>query len=449
MRRKHLLRSATGKPTRYAPLCAMLLVVAGLLGTAGSPVEVQAKALIPAAGDSDAITRGAYLARLGNCYGCHTVPGDAPYAGGRAIPTDYGTFYAPNLTPDVETGIGGWSAEQFRRAMHEGRGDEGEPLYPVFPYNHFTRLSRADVEDLYAFLRSQSAVSRPNREHELRFPYSLRPLLNLWRVLFFRAGEWQVDDTRDARWNRGAYLVEGLAHCGACHQARNALGAPDGSTSAAGGELLGWYAPALDAAEEAGVAHWSHTQIAELLGSGKTEGATMLGPMAEIVFESLQYASTDDLDSMARYLASLPDRSQDIERSHRGRPVDAALQARSAQRGEPLYRKHCADCHGDRGEGRPPAAPALRGNRALTMHSAINPIRVVLYGGFAPATAGNPQPFGMPPFHATLSDRDIADILNHLRVLVQSGGAEQVPAAALPAVLDHEIGRQRRSGPLW
>lgn len=385
----------------------------------------------------DPVERGAYLARAANCRGCHTARGGEPYAGGRAIPTPFGVFHAPNLTPDADTGLGAWDADAFWLALHEGRGREGAPLYPVFPYTHYTKLSRADADALFAYLRSLPPVRRANRPHELRFPYDQRWLLVAWRALFFRPGGYAMEPRQSETWNRGAYLVQGLGHCGACHESRNSLGAVQSRDNPAGGVVLNWYAPALDAADEAGVAHWPEDRIVALLQTGINEGASTLGPMAEVVYESLQHLDRADLQAMAGYLRSLPNRSP--ARVDRPQAAEPAPPSPTQQRGARLYAEHCADCHGKQGEGRRPAAPALAGNRALTMASSVNPIRTVLYGGYAPGTAGNPQPFGMPPYYATLSDDEVADILSFARG-TWGNRAERVQA--------FDVTRQR-TGPLW
>jgi cytochrome c553 len=379
----------------------------------------------------DPVARGAYLAVAANCQGCHTARGGERYAGGRGIPTRYGVFHAPNITADTRTGIGRWDADDFWRALHEGRSIDGAPLYPVFPYTHYTRLTRADSDALFAYLRSLPPVQRENRAHALRFPYDQRWLLAVWRALYFRPGVHVDDPARDARWNRGAYLVEGLGHCSACHAGRNALGAVGDQ---GGAHVLGWYAPALDDAAEAGLAHWTTADAAALLRDGQARGASMLGPMADVSFDSLQHLSPADLDAMVAYLQALPARAA---RQPPRRKTDEDWLAASRERGAPLYREHCADCHGGRAQGRPPAAPALVGNRTLTMPAATNPIRVILYGGFAPGTRAHPQPFGMPPYNGLLDDQQIADILNWLR-----------RDTAAVAVHDYEVRRQR-SGPLW
>lgn len=424
--------------TRSRVAAALLFA---LLGTAAvlfgdRPTGDNGDAPQIAAGIADPVARGAYLALAANCRGCHTARGGVAYAGGRAIPTPFGTFYAPNITPDDDTGIGRWDADDFWRALHEGRGDDGEPLYPVFPYTHYTKLTRRDADAMFAYLRSLPAERRENRGHALRFPYDQRWMLAGWRALFFTPGVYAADADRDAQWNRGAYLTQGLGHCGACHEARNALGAIRSREHAAGGIVLDWYAPALDVAREAGLHDWTHEQAVALLRDGQANGASTLGPMAEVVHDSLQHLETEDLDAMVTYLQALPARDPAPSPPAPAPATDATIAA-SRERGGVLYRDHCADCHGRRAEGRPPAAPALAGNRALTMDSAVNPIRVVLYGGFAPGTHAVPEPFGMPPFSAELDDQQIADILNWLR---------RDSAAAV--VRDYDVRRQR-TGPLW
>lgn len=359
------------------------------------------------------IERGRYLAVLGDCKACHTQRGGQAYAGGRGTPTPFGTFYSPNLTPDAETGLGNWTADDFWLALHEGRSRNGKLLYPVFPYTNYTKITRPDSDALFAYLRSLPAVSASAREHELRFPYRYRALLIAWRGLFFRPGVYEADEAQSEVWNRGAYLVQGLGHCSACHEARNALGAVQSSDNPSGGLVLSWYAPSLHAVEEASVADWTDEDVIAFLGAGKSRGASASGPMAEVVFESLQHTSEADLRAMAAYLRALPKTPAPPQAAY-VRVPQASLKS-MMENGADLYRRHCADCHGDAGEGRVPAAPALAGNRALTMTSAVNSIRIIRFGGYEPGTEGNPRPFGMPPFGSRLSDDEIADLLTFIR----------------------------------
>lgn len=367
------------------------------------------------ASSPELIAQGAYLARAGNCAGCHTVRGGTPYAGGRGIATPFGTVVAPNLTPDAATGLGAWTSATFWRAMHNGRSRDGRLLYPAFPYPNYTQVTRADSDALFAYLRSLPATARANRPHALRFPFDQQASLAIWRALYFRPGQRVADAGRSAEWMRGAYLVEGLGHCNACHSSRNALGAPAGPLDLGGGliPVQNWYAPSLASASEAGVADWAPAEIVALLKTGiSSHGglqSTVLGPMAEVVASSTQYLNDGDLGAMAIYLKALP------QRTRASMPIPALATRASLDRGTKLYGDHCAACHGDQGEGAPGVYPALAGNRAVTLDPPANLVHVVLEGGFAPATTGNPRPYGMPPFGPVLGNDELADLLSFIR----------------------------------
>jgi mono/diheme cytochrome c family protein len=402
---------------RFAWVIGGLLVVALALAAfvwmfnfwGGTRVHDAAPRTPPAA---DQVARGAYLARVGNCMLCHTERGGAPFAGGRPVDTPFGTVYGSNLTPDAETGIGRWSAAHFRRALHEGRSRDGRLLYPVFPYTHMTRVTGADADALFEYLRSLPPVSKPNRAHRLRWPYDMQAALAVWRTLFFRPERFVEDPTRSRDWNRGAYLVQGLAHCGACHTARNALGGMRDVMDLSGGliPMQNWYAPSLASASEAGVAAWPLEQIEQLLATGTAARGAVLGPMAEVVLHSTQYLDPGDIRAIAVYLKELPPAPADTD----PREVPQAGAAVLA-RGGKLYEQHCAACHGAQGEGVPGAYPPLAGNRAVTMPVTANLVQVVLNGGYPPATRGNPRPFGMPPFATVLPDADVAAVLTYIR----------------------------------
>jgi mono/diheme cytochrome c family protein len=289
-------------------------------------------------------------------------------------------------------------------------------LYPAFPYTSYTRIRRTDSDAMYAYLRTLPPVQQTNQHHQLRFPYGHRSLLLAWRLLYFRAGGYQPDARHTAQWNRGAYLVQGVAHCSACHEARNSLGALRDAQSTNGGELLGWYAPSLTEPDQASLSAWSVADIVTLLhtgsiGSHADQGphAVTLGPMAEVVHSSLQYAAPEDLQAMAVYLQSLP-------APLRGPPAPLIRAPdQIIYDGRALYQGHCATCHGDEGQGNLPLGPPLAHNREVTGNSVIDPIRVVLYGGFAPGTAGDPRPVGMPPYAQSLDDAQIAAVLTYVR----------------------------------
>lgn len=359
------------------------------------------------------VARGAYLARAGNCMACHTARGGAAYAGGRVLQTPFGAVVSPNISSDRQHGIGGWSSDDFWRALHNGKSRDGRLLYPAFPYTSYTRVQRADSDALYAYFQSVPAQSRPNTPHGLRFPYNTQLALVVWRALYFRPGVYQGDPRHGVEWNRGAYLVQGLGHCSACHSSRTALGGSNEALTGGMIPMLGWYAPSLAANDEAGLGDWPTAQIAQLLQTGVSPRASVTGPMAEVVQQSLQHLDHADMQAMAVYLKSLPENTGAAVRQ----PLPAPSGSAKAQLalGEKVYGKHCASCHQADGRGAPPAYPPLAGNRALTMQSAVNAIRVVLNGGFAPGTAGNPRPYGMPPFSHALDDSEVAAVISYIR----------------------------------
>jgi mono/diheme cytochrome c family protein len=387
------------------------------------------------------LQRGAYLAKLGNCAACHTARSGAPMAGGLAIHTPFGAVYTSNITPDAATGIGSWSADAFYRAMHEGRSANGRLLTPAFPYANYTLVTRQDSDALYAyFMQGVAPVVQQNKPHELRFPFNTQIALAAWRLVFFNASDSAATPKNAANNDRmtvtlaensinierGAYLVKGLGHCSACHAQRNALGATGREQTLSGAlmPMQDWYAPSLLSAAEAGVAHWPREQVVALLKTGISASATVAGPMAEVVAKSTQYWSDADLQSAAAYLQSLPSGSK---ANFQADNAVAQLQSSTAtslgstqfQRGQALFGQHCASCHGDAGQGMrvegSVALPALAGNRAVQMHNTTNLVRTILAGGYAPSTAGNPRPFGMPPFVHVLNDEDIAAVVTYIR----------------------------------
>ncbi|MEK8034940.1 c-type cytochrome [Ideonella sp. DXS29W] len=402
-----------------APLLGALVVWLNVRGEMPLPPETPLTS--PPSAD---VARGAYLVKAGNCIGCHTTPGGAALAGGRPIETPFGAVFAPNLTPDDDTGLGRWTASEFWRAMHHGRSRNGRLLYPAFPYTSFTQMTRQDVDAVYAYLRSVPAVKQPPRAHALRFPYSTQPALAVWRALYFRAGHFSTVEEQSDAWNRGKYLVEGLGHCAACHASRNALGAARLHAGLGGGLMTdgGWYAPALSDPAEAGVQQWPRAQVVQLLKTGVSPTASVSGPMADVVHDSTQHLDEADLDAMAQYLISLPPVAAST-------PTEAAPATPEAMlRGAEVYAQACAACHGKQGEGVAGIYPALAGNRAVTWPSPHNLVQMVRHGGFAPTTEGNPRPFGMPPFAQTLSNDDVAAVVTYLR---QSWGHRASAVSAL------------------
>jgi mono/diheme cytochrome c family protein len=411
------------------PLRILLVLLAVLLLAAAAVFALNRRDESPITEDTppaqaaapERIARGAYLARAGNCIGCHSARGGAPYAGGRAIDTPFGTLYSSNLTPDPDTGLGRWSRDHFWRALHNGRSRDGRLLYPAFPYPDYTEVTREDADAIYDYLRSLPPVRQAARAHQLRFPYDTQAALAVWRALFFRPGVYQARADQSAEWNRGAYLVRGLGHCVACHAGRNLLGATQGGSQAelSGGliPMQNWYAPSLAASAQGPV-----DDLVRLLKTGQSARSAVMGPMAEVVFRSTQHLADADLRAMAVYLQSLPRPTPEPP------DKDVKIDATQMRVGARLYRDHCAACHGDRGEGAGGVYPALAGNAAVTLQSPANLLHAIVSGGFPPATAGNPRPYGMPPFGQVLNNDEIAALATYLR---RSWGHEAPPVSPL------------------
>ncbi|MBC7955819.1 MAG: cytochrome c [Cytophagales bacterium] len=417
------------KRALLAVLAVILLLAAAVYALNLRDEERLAQKQDRAQATATQVARGEDLALAGNCMGCHTARGGEPYAGGRGIETPFGTVYTSNLTPDPATGLGNWGPDHFWRALHNGRSRDGRLLYPAFPYTNYTVVTREDADAIYAYLHSLKPVVQANREHGLRFPFNTQAALAVWRALYFSPARRVNDPKRPAEWNRGAYLVQGLGHCNACHGSRNALGATGGTLDLGGGliPMQNWYAPSLSDPREAGVATWETQQVVALLKTGISAKASVLGPMAEVVGRSTQYLTNADLQAMASYLQALPSTHRESAAHQPGNGV-------VFERGAKLYAEQCADCHGKQGEGVASMYPALAGNRAVTMASTANVVRVVREGGFAPSTAGNPRPYGMPPFATLLSPAETAAVLTYVRGAWGNRGA---------AVSEIEVNRYR------
>jgi mono/diheme cytochrome c family protein len=394
---------------------AVVLIPAILIGIEFVHEPGSAERSIPAVNVQEQVARGEYLARAGNCIACHTVRGGTPYAGGRTIATPFGNIFSSNITPDIATGIGSWTADDFWRALHNGKSKDGSFLYPAFPYPNYTKVTRSDSDAMFAYFKALPPVHRPNQAHQLRFPFNQRILLAGWRALYFRPGVYRPETGQTFAWNRGAYLVQGLGHCNACHTNRNVLGATQTTADLAGGVIpvLNWYAPSLTSDAEAGLGEWQTQHVADLLKTGISARGAAFGPMAEVVRESLQYLSDDDISAIAGYLKSLP--QTDPPSKTRPAPLSPQEADSMLKLGAVLYEKHCVECHRPNGEGAAPAYPPLAGNRSITTQPAVNSIRMVLNGGYPPSTSGNPRPYGMPPFGPSMSDNEVAAVVSYIR----------------------------------
>jgi mono/diheme cytochrome c family protein len=398
--------------------------------TTATPTSTTETAQTPQASATQ-IEQGRYLALAGNCMACHTNRGGTPFAGGRRIDTPFGGVYSSNLTPDPATGLGRWSTQDFWQAMHRGRSKDGRLLAPAFPYNHTSVITRVDSDAIFAWLNTQAPVVQAQPTHTLVWPVGTQPALAVWRSLFFEPSPFQADKSQTAEWNRGAYLVQGLGHCAACHSPRNALGASGSVSDLSGGlmPVVNWYAPNLARDAESGMASTPIPEIVRLLRTGGSETAQTSGPMGEVVQHSLQHLKEADLQSMAVYLQS---RAQSTPQPAPIAPTPTRISLQVATQGAKVYERQCLQCHGEQGAGVKTASgevayPALVSNRAVLLKDPTNLVQLVLYGGYGPATTGHPRPFGMPPAVLQLDDRDISAVLTHLRTQWGNQASEVTP----------------------
>lgn len=362
------------------------------------------------------IERGRYLAAAGDCKACHTADGGKPFAGGRAVPTPFGTIYAPNITPDKDTGIGNWSEEQFWKSMHEGLAADGSHLYPAMPYPWYTKLTKDDVLSIKAYLDTIPAVRSDTKEPALPFPLSWRGSVVAWNRLFFEPGTYQADPKKSAQWNRGAYLVEGAGHCGACHSPKNVLGAVKQGQRFQGGKGEGWFAVDLTADRE-GLGSWSEDEIVEYLKTGANRRARAMGPMGEVVEHSTSHLSDPDLQAIAVYLKGLQgDHDRD---KHEAK----APKQEVASQGRLVYLDQCAGCHMENGAGVAGVFPDLRESSALRSSNPLSLVRLVLEGARSAKTKEKREGFAMPGFGGKLSDAQVAEVLSYVRSTFGHAGA--------------------------
>jgi mono/diheme cytochrome c family protein len=397
------------------------VVALGCLGLAGFGLLAWRPAIAPVALPApgsfapELIAKGEGLAGGGYCAVCHTAKGGERFAGGYAMATPFGVIYSTNITPDPETGIGAWSEAAFARAMHEGVSRDGSHLFPVFSYDHFTRLSDEDVRALYAYFMTRTAVHAPAPANGIPFPFNIRYLQAGWKLLFFRPGRFEPNVTKDAEWNRGAYLALGLSHCGACHTPRNLLGAEKPGDAYGGAVIDNWVAPPLTAANPAPTP-WTREELYDYLrtGASKLHG-TAAGPMFPVV-QGLGALPDSDIRAIATYFADV-DKAADRLSSVTG-AISDAMSTASAKAGEPfdadarLYTAACASCHYNRDNAPLAARPDLALNSAAHLSDPSNLIQVIIRG--ISAEEGMPGVV-MPAFGGALSDADVARIAAYLR----------------------------------
>ena len=394
---------------------AIVLLLLSLLGPDRKQDSEAIAADLPAS--QTLIEQGRYLAIAGNCASCHTAPGGRFMAGGLPFETPFGTLYSTNITPDPATGIGSWSERDFLNAMRHGVRPGGEQLYPAFPYTAFTKLTNADVAALYAYFMSVPAVRFEIPANDLGFPFNQRALMVFWKALFFEPGSYQADSSRSQDWNRGAYLVEALAHCSACHSPRNALGAESAGLAMSGGEIRDrvgesgqhrpWSAPNLSASMR-GLGLWSQEDLSAYLAEGRNDFLETFGPMNDVIMNSTRHLSAADIDAMSVYLKDLPA----IEETASNTPSEETM-----GRGRTIYNLHCGTCHLPTGEGDPEMGPRLnRGSLIVQSDNPASMINAILYGPEPPRPALPPkwrEP--MEAFRYVLDDDDIAAVTSFVR----------------------------------
>jgi len=356
----------------------------------------------------DLVERGRYLATAADCAACHTKPGGAPFAGGVALETPFGTLIGPNITPEPEAGIGAWSDDEFVAALHDGRGRGGIRLYPAMPYPAYTKMTRDDALAIRAYLRT--VESSPNKvdANQLPFPFNIRFDMAVWNALNFKPGRLQPDPSQSAEWNRGRYLVDALGHCGTCHSPKTALGADRDSAYLQGTVLQGWFAPNITADERKGIGRWSNDDLVTYLKTAANRDAIASGGMGEEVVHSSSHMTEDDLRAIATYLLSLKPASRDNPQ-----PL-AAADARMVA-GQAIYKDNCAGCHTDAGTGVARLFPRLAGSHAVQSDDPTTLIRTVLLGSQGAATDAAPTGPAMPSFAWRLDEAQVASVLTYIR----------------------------------
>jgi len=404
-------------------VCAL---VPGLLATGLAGV---AWAIEPDMQRYNQVELGRYLVSVADCTACHSDPGGgAPFAGGRSIETPFGNIRTPNITPDVQTGIGAWTDEQFDDAVRRGIGRNGARLYPAMPYPSYTKMSRDEVLAIRSYLKTITPARNAVEANTLPFPFNIRTAMRVWDGLFFTPGEFKPDPQKPPEWNRGAYLVQGPGHCGACHTPKNFLGGDKGSEFLRGSYLQGWFAPDLTNDEASGLGRWSVGDIVSYLHDGHNAVSGAVGPMAEEVMHSSSQMHDEDLKAIATYLKSLPGKNQGVAQID---PNDPAMRA-----GEAIYRDVCSACHGIDRKGVAQLFPSLADSAALRAADPTTLIRLVLRGSRSVATDKEPTAPGMPSFGWQLDDAKVAAVLTYLR---NAGG----PAAS--AVTAGAVKKARRA----
>jgi mono/diheme cytochrome c family protein len=352
------------------------------------------------------LNRGRYLVAAGDCISCHLREGGEPFAGGLGLNTPFGVIYTSNITPDKDSGIGGWTADQFYRAMHDGKDEQGADLYPAFPYPWFRRVSREDDDAIFAFLKTLPPVKYTPPKNDLSFPFSVRSFVGAWNLLFLDSHGFQSDANQSAEWNRGAYLVTGLGHCGGCHTPKNSFGADKSKQELHGGKLDNWVAADLTANTRTGLGEWSVDDIAEFLASGRNAHAAAGGAMADVITYSTAYLTDADRRAIAVYLKSQP-----ASPATAASPPDSGAMHRGAE----IYSDACSSCHLENGVGQSRIFPPLGKDAVLQQSDPTGVLHLILAGTQIGVSASRPSALSMPSFAWKLDDQEIADVTTYLR----------------------------------
>lgn len=403
----------------------MRRILAGLALVGLALCSAVAGAAVAAEPSPELIAYGKRLVEAGDCAGCHTADPAKPFAGGKRIDTPFGAIYAPNLTPDRDTGIGAWQDADFTRALRTGTAPDGSLYYPAFPYPYLTHMTKDDTLAIRAYLGTLAPVVSRNKPPELRWPFGHRGLIRAWNLLFFTPGLFEPDQSKSAAWNRGGYLVTGLGHCGACHTPKNYFGADKTAQALTGSELGGWYAPRLDGAARTGLQSWSEDDITEYLQSGRNAKSHADGPMAEVIVNSTSKMSDADVRAIAVYLKSLPPARRETIATP---PDEAEMKA-----GQAVYAKFCIACHEADGSGAPRIYPPLPANALLQSINPSSTLRIILDGAHTVTTPRAPNTGEMPGYAKQLSDEDIAAVTNYIRNSWGNAGVLVTPAQVAKA----------------
>lgn len=387
-----------------------------------SPVGVPAELA-----KADPLAKGKYLAEAADCAACHTAKGGKPFAGGRPFKLPFGTIYTPNITPDTETGIGGWSDAEFLRAVHKGIGKGGERLYPAFPYASYTMLTDEDVLAIRRYLATLPAVRQANQPNTFAFPFNQRWLMAIWGAFFNPDQRFRPVVERSAQWNRGAYLVEAAGHCGECHTPRTLMQAMNTRRKFAGGQAEGWNAYNITSDRLSGIGDWSDAEIAQYLSKGHVEGRGVAsGPMAEAVELSTSRMTPSDIAAMVAYLRSIPAiQTRALPQMAGPAPAVASAGPEGNPTGKRIFEGACASCHAWSGRGAITSDQQLTGNRAVNDATAANVAMMILNG-----TGGTPEKHGayMPSFRTAYSDAEIAAVANYVTARFGSKPSRITPA---------------------